>query len=63
MNKKQREWRGWLMFWVNCAINMIAFDWEKKKENENKFGEEKMLSKSKEKEGKGKWVGSCDGVK
>lgn len=45
------------MFWVNCAINMIAFDWEKKKENENKFGEEKMLRKSKEKEGKGKELG------
>lgn len=30
---------------------------KKKKENENKFGEEKMLSKSKEKEGKGKELG------
>lgn len=30
---------------------------KKKKENENKFGEEKMLRKSKEKEGKGKELG------
>lgn len=56
IRSKESEGGDWCFGWIVRSIWLHLIE-KKKKENENKFGEEKMLRKSKEKEGKGKELG------